>query len=125
MTGLLKDANLCQTPQGQRVHDDRPNSLGSRPQRVRRAYEGPPDTVYDVPSPEIIPSTVLAVRFIPKTLTLRPNNEPPYANSVRGRQRDTENGTIQWDVVQGLDFIFPFPAVGPGYYVVRCDRAIN
>ncbi|KAL2175028.1 uncharacterized protein P884DRAFT_262922 [Thermothelomyces heterothallicus CBS 202.75] len=24
--------------------------------------------------------------------------------------------------VEGLDFIFPFPSLGPGFFVVRCDR---
>ncbi|KAL2187200.1 hypothetical protein L209DRAFT_753097 [Thermothelomyces heterothallicus CBS 203.75] len=30
--------------------------------------------------------------------------------------------TIMKYEVEGLDFIFPFPSLGPGFFVVRCDR---
>lgn len=118
-----KTLTCCRTPQRGRTLNGRPNSPEPQPRSVQRAYEEPPD-VYEVPSPEAALDTVVVVRFIPRTPTPRPNDEPPYANSVRNQQRGTDNGTIQSFAVEGVDFIFPYPAVGPGYYVVRCDRAI-
>ncbi|KAH6617095.1 hypothetical protein F5144DRAFT_382835 [Chaetomium tenue] len=75
-----------------RTHDGRPNSPESQPQRTRRGYEGPSNTAYDFPSPE-----------------------------ATSNPRGTIKGTIQWDEVEGVNFIFPYPAAGPGYYVVQCE----
>ncbi|KAH6842755.1 hypothetical protein B0I37DRAFT_203026 [Chaetomium sp. MPI-CAGE-AT-0009] len=77
--------------QRKRARHDRPNSPESRARRARRDYDGLPYDGYDGPSPEV------------------------NTNSIHFSK------TIPFYEVEGVDFIFQYPAIGPGYYVVRCE----
>ncbi|KAK4032664.1 hypothetical protein C8A01DRAFT_40895 [Parachaetomium inaequale] len=79
--------------QRKRTRNDRPNVLPPRRKRNRPNCLRPPDPVYDFSSVE--------------------------AEDIRD---STGVRRIRAHDVEGQDFIFPYPAIGPGYFVVRCDR---
>ncbi|KAK4145559.1 uncharacterized protein C8A04DRAFT_26557 [Dichotomopilus funicola] len=45
-----------------------------------------------------------------------------HESDVKGISALTNIRRINQDEVEGMDFIFRYPSVGPGYFVVRCDR---
>ncbi|KAJ4287409.1 hypothetical protein N0V88_007681 [Collariella sp. IMI 366227] len=76
-----------------------------------------------VPTPEVI--TIDSDEESTDNMGEDNPNETPALNSRLEATREealTRIRTILAHEVEGMDFIFRYPLVGPGYFVVRCDR---